>query len=136
MLMDKKRKKPPRIPRKELRFPTRAPSLSQSSPHTLRWLLIGFILISLCGLFVLGFWALLVRAGIPVTDVAPNWLHPWLPKPPVVVEVLPVETATTTTGFDIVPNCPPPIPATLEEHLACIEIVDLEPRFAEIEALF
>jgi len=131
--MFKQRKKPPRIPKKELRFPTRVSSPNQLSPHALRWLFVAFVCFLIGILFVLVFWALLVRTNTSFVEVAPNWLLPLLPEPaPVITEIQPVASAEPEPE----PVCPPPVPASLEEHLACFELVDLETHFAEIEALF
>jgi len=125
--MNNDSKIPPHIPKEALKFPTKIPPLDQSSPRTYWWLLGSIIAILVCILIILIVWIYLVSLS-----ATPSWLPAWLPGAEQTLPDLPPVNVPAVA----VPHTCPTTPVSFADHVNCLEIIELEPYFAEIEALF
>lgn len=127
--MGPERNAPPIIPKEEFTFPNRGESVHTSHPHTFRLVLIGLVVVLfLIFLGLVGWFYLMQQTPEPIapTITRPTAAENNEPESPT-AEAAAAAQQTTSPSTAL---------SSIETDLNGTELPDLEPLFADVEALF
>lgn len=127
--MSDDRKAPPEIPKEALKFPSTSPSVDR--PNTFRWVLIALVFVLVAILIALVVWLFLMR-DTPATPAALNTA-----ERPTVEENDEPESTTAEVAAEAQQVMSPSTEIdAIETDINSTQEIDLDPLFADIEAMF
>lgn len=125
--MDHERKAPPDIPKESIKFPTHSALIQH--PHSFRWLLIALIFVLLAILIALIVWLLQMQANQTIPEVTTE-------RPTAEENDEPESTTAEVAAETQQVMSPSSEIEAIETDVTSTQTIDLEPLFADIEAMF
>ncbi|MAZ29671.1 hypothetical protein CL655_00085 [bacterium] len=125
--MNNNRKQPPIIPKTALKFPSRI--ANPDRPHTFRWLLVAIIFVLIAILVALLLWLYQLRQVADEPVITPT-------RPTAEQNDEPESTTAEAAAAAQQVMSPSTELSSIETDLNGTQIVDLDPLFADIEAMF
>jgi hypothetical protein len=124
--MEAERKDPPYIPKEALKFP----SAQVDQPHTFKWLLIALVFVLAAILIALVVWLFMLQDN-PAPTPTP------LTERPTAEENNEPESTTAEVAAETQQVMSPSTEiSSIETDILSTQAIDLEPLFADIEAMF